>query len=182
MYAEELCLLGEVDKNSNTKELSSEKYAKLYKGLKLLLNKEISAKASDTEVYPFELESLKSNSIQLKEYNSFSEAIRQNYDMIKHVESKKDSHQNVERIQKILDEQVKLLKDAEESYLENQAKGELMYEKYQEIDNILKTIKEARTKHSWNTIRQKLNDNPEFKKIIKDIDEKNNSIIIEIER
>jgi predicted ribosome quality control (RQC) complex YloA/Tae2 family protein len=140
----------------------------------------MSANSCEGNVFPFSLESLKDR--EQKKYSSFCEAIRENYNVIKNIESKKDSNKNIEKIQNIIDAQLKVLAECEDGYSENQAKGELLYEKYQEIEAILKTVKEARTKHSWNVIRQKLNDNPEFKKIIKDIDEKNNSIILEIEK
>ena len=179
-YSEELCFLSDIDKGKNVKELVDKEYDSLYKSLILLLHKEIEANECEGNIFPFDLESFKGK--DKKSYKSFSEAIRENYDIIKHTESKKDSHKNVEKIQNIIDEQLKILSECEEGYKENQAKAELIYEKYQEIDNILKAVKEARTKHSWNVIKQKLNDSPEFKKIIKDIDEKNNSIIIEMER
>jgi predicted ribosome quality control (RQC) complex YloA/Tae2 family protein len=180
VYAEELCLDSGIEKNRQTKTLTDIQYKLLYKNLILLLHEDTDANSSDNNIFPFVLESFKSK--EMKKYVSFSEAIRENYDSIKHVESKKNINKNVEKIQNTIDEQMKILTESERGYAENQAKGELIYEKYQEISSILKTIKEARTKYSWSAIRQKLNDNPEFKKIVKDIDEKNNSIIIEIEK
>jgi len=180
IYAEELCLDAGIEKDRKTKSLTDKDYKSLYKNLTLLLHEETDANSSDDNIFPFVLESFKSR--ETKKYVSFSEAIRENYDSIKHIESKKNVNKNVEKIQNIINEQLKVLAESEQGYQENQAKGEIIYEKYQEISEILKTIKEARTKYSWSVIRQKLNDNPEFKKIVKDIDEKNNSIIIEIEK
>jgi len=178
-YSEELCILSKVDKSKNVKELSDKEYNLLYKNLVLLLHKEIEANECEGNIFPFNLESFKDK--EKKTYKTFSEAIRENYDIIKHAESKKDSSKNVEKIQNVIDEQLKILDECEKGYQENQAKAELIYAKYQEIDIILKTIKDARTKYSWNAIKQKLNDNPEYKNIIKDIDEKTSSIILEIE-
>jgi len=180
VYAEELCYDSKIEKNKQTKTLTTKEHNTLYKNLILLLHEETEANSSDGNIFPFVLESFADK--EIKKYSSFSEAIRENYDIIKHIESKKGINKNVEKIQNIVDEQLKLLIECEEVYKENQAKGELLYEKYQEISDILKIIKEARTKYSWNTIKQKLNDNPIFKKIIKEIDEKNNSIIIEMEK
>jgi len=179
-YAEELCYDSKIEKNKITKTLTDKEYSSLYKNLIMLFHEETSANSCEGNIYPFVLESLKDK--EQKKYSSFCEAIRENYDVIKHLESKKDTNKAMERIQNVIDEQLKVLAECEDGYKENQAKGELLYEKYQEIDAILRTIKEARTKYSWNVIRQKLSDNPEFKKIIKDIDEKNNSIILEIEK
>jgi predicted ribosome quality control (RQC) complex YloA/Tae2 family protein len=179
-YSEELCITSKVDKDKKTSVVTDSEYKKLYKNLILLLHEEICANTFEGNIYPFITEANKNK--EVKKYNSFSEAIRENYDLIKHTESKKEINKNVEKIQKIIDEQIKLLEECENEYRDNQAKGELLYEKYQEVSDILKVIKEARTKYSWNAIKQKLNDNPTFKKTIKDIDEKNNSIIIEIEK
>jgi predicted ribosome quality control (RQC) complex YloA/Tae2 family protein len=178
VYAEEVCLDAGIEKDRKTKTLTDKEYKILFKNMILLMHEETEANSSDENIFPFILESSKNK--ETKKYVSFSEAIRENYDTIKHIESKKSINKNVEKIQNIIDEQMKVLEECEQGYLENQAKGELMYEKYQEISDILKTIKEARTKYSWKEIRQKLSDNPEFKKIVKDIDEKNNSIIIDI--
>jgi predicted ribosome quality control (RQC) complex YloA/Tae2 family protein len=179
-YAEELCKNSKIEKDRQIKTLTEKEYSTLYKNLILLLHEETAANAVEGNIFPFILESFKDKDI--KKYPSFSEAIRENYDVIKHIESKKGINKNVEKTQNIIDEQMKLLTESEEGYKENQLKGETIYEKYQEISEILRTVKEARTKYSWNAIKQKLNDNPEFKKIVKDIDEKNNSIIIEIEK
>jgi len=183
VYAEEVCNCSHINKDRKTKTLGDKEYSLLYKNVILLLHEEIAANSSDDNIFPFVLDSFKNKEDkELKTYISFSEAIRQNYDTIKHTESKKEINKNVEKIQNVIDEQMKILIECDEGYKENQAKGEAIYEKYQEISNIMTTVKEARTKYSWNIIKQKLNDNPEFKKIIKDIDEKNNSIIIEIEK
>ena len=178
-YAEELCYVSKIEKNETIKTLSEKKYLELYKDVILLLHKEPKANASKDNIFPFILESYK-DSFE-KEYKTFSDAIRENYDRLMHQESKKDSNKEIEKIQNIIAEQIKLLEECEEGYTENQKKGEILYEKYQEVDTILKTIKEARTKYSWITIKQKLNENPKFKKTLKDIDEKTNSIIIEID-
>ena len=180
VYAEELCYDSRIEKDRKTITLTDKEYSTIYKNLILLLHEETEANSADGNIFPFILESFKDK--EIRKYVSFSEAIRENYDVIKHKESKKGINKNVEKIQNTIDEQSKLLTECEEGYKENQTKGELLYEKYQEISDILKIIKEARVKYSWNAIKQKLNDNPNFKKIIKEIDEKNNSIIIEIDK
>ncbi len=178
-YAEEACFISGIEKNSTVKVVDEKKYSQLYKNVKLLLNQEPKANIVVDTIFPFILKSHENE--EKREYASFSDAILENYDKLIHIESKKDSNKEVEKIQNIIAEQMQLLKECEEGYTENQRKGEVIYEKYQEIDAILKVVKEARLKHSWNTIKQKLNENPKFKKTLKDIDEKTNSIIIELE-
>jgi predicted ribosome quality control (RQC) complex YloA/Tae2 family protein len=189
-YSEELCYISGISKDTILKNITDKEYELLYKNLILLIHKEsfpnseeynndISGKG-DFEVYPFILESIQINNI--KKYDNFSNAIKYFYENVKHISAKKNSGKNLDKIQNIIDEQMKLLKECEEGYAENQAKGELIYEKYIDISNILQAIKDARKEHSWNAIRQKILENPEYRKIIKDIDEKNNSIIVEIEK
>jgi predicted ribosome quality control (RQC) complex YloA/Tae2 family protein len=179
-YAEELCKLSGIEKNADAKTLTDTDYTTIYRNMILLLHKEISANLCNGEIFPFSLKSLEEK--DRLQYENFSSVIRKNYNSIKSSELQKDSRRNTDKMQHIIDEQSIMLKECEEGYAENQAKGELIYEKYQEIDSILKAVKDARKKYSWNVIRQRLNDNPEFKKIIKDIDEKNHSIIINIEK
>jgi predicted ribosome quality control (RQC) complex YloA/Tae2 family protein len=178
-YAEEACHISNINKNETIKTINDKEYITLYKNVIELLYKEPKANAKMDGIFPFILESNKSESI--KEYNSFSDAIRENYDKLIHLESKKGKSKEVEKIQNTILEQLKLLEECEQGYKENQRKGELIYERYQEIDAILKIIKEARTKHSWNIIKQKLIENPEYQKTLKDIEEKTNSIIIELD-
>lgn len=178
-YAEEVCVMSGIDKSTKTAVLDDKQYPKLYKNIILLIHEETAANSYQGEIFPFQLESLEKE--EKKTYASFNDAIRENYDTIKHIESKKDSNKNVEKIQNIIDEQLKILEECEEGYAQNQAKGELIYEKYQDINKILETVKEARKKYSWKAIKQKIDENPELKKIVKDVDEKTSSIIIELD-
>jgi len=54
--------------------------------------------------------------------------------------------------------------------------GEIIYENYTVIKEIIDTIKEARKKHSWNEIRAHLKNHP----VIRDIDEKNGQLVLEL--
>lgn len=178
-FAEEVCYTGNIAKDETIKTLSEKKYKELYKDIILLLHKEPEANATTNDIFPFILESQKNS--EQKKYPTFSDAIRENYDKLMHIESKKGTNKEIEKIQNTIAEQEKLLAECIEGYAENQRKGELIYEKYQDIDNILKVVKEARKKYSWKDIAKKLNENPKFKKTLKDIDEKTNSIIIDVE-
>ena len=60
---------------------------------------------------------------------------------------------------------------------ENQQKGEAIYHNYQLIDEILKELNKAKQKYSWKEIGEKLKGH----KIIKRINEKEKTAVIEIE-
>ncbi|MFC1727895.1 NFACT family protein [Nanoarchaeota archaeon] len=97
------------------------------------------------------------------------------------VESKKEEQTKVKtekigKVETIIKIQEKNLKKIEKDVQENQKKAELIYEKYQAVDEILKELKKARTKYSWKEIKAKLKDH----KVIKEINEKEGMIQIEI--
>ncbi len=69
--------------------------------------------------------------------------------------------------------QIKALESESE---ESQKKADLIYEKYQLINDILTQLKEAQKSHSLQDIKKKLKDH----KIIKDVDPKDKSIVVEL--
>jgi len=58
----------------------------------------------------------------------------------------------------------------------NNERAEIFYTNYNLIQNIITELKKARKKYSWKEIKEKLKDH----KIIKDINEKEGKITIEI--
>ncbi|HYD03594.1 MAG TPA: hypothetical protein VEC16_04800, partial [Alphaproteobacteria bacterium] len=176
-----------IQKDLKLENVKDSDYKKAYKNLILLLHKDFSANSVGENIYPFIMESQSKNmkedekESKITKYDSFSDAIRKNYDTIKHHENKKGHGKNIDKIQNVINEQQKVLDEAQQGYETNQRKAELIYEKYQQVDNIIKALKEIRSKHSWSEIRQKLKNNPELSRLIKDIDEKNNSVIIDLE-
>jgi len=185
-YAEEMCAGTGIDKSGNVKNLTEKNMTMLYKNFKKLFDMEPKTNFTDGNIFPFELESFKNkediSKIEKKYYGSFSEAIAENYSIMRNADILKGHDKGLDKMREIIADQEKLLKEYQDSYEENQDKGELIYEKYQEIKNIMETIISARKKYSWKDIKKKLDDNPDMKKFVKDIDEKTSSIIIEIEK
>ena len=60
---------------------------------------------------------------------------------------------------------------------ENQRKGELLYENYQVVKDILDELNIAKKKYSWKEIKEKLKGH----KLVKQINEKDQEVVIEIE-
>jgi predicted ribosome quality control (RQC) complex YloA/Tae2 family protein len=179
-FAEEICLNSKVDKNIKVKDLSDKDFDILYKNFKKLFNNKTNANFVDENIFPFELKSFDNK--DKKTYDSFSEAIRENYSKIKVLKDNTVHNKNIEKIASVIDDQNKILLECQQSYEENQAKGEILYEKYQEVKQIVDTVKEARKKYSWKEIKQKIDNSSDIKKFVKDIDEKNSEIIIEIKK
>ncbi len=92
------------------------------------------------------------------------------------VEKTKAKNEKLEKIQKIISMQQKNLDKFEKQAVENQRKGELIYENYKLVEEILAEIKKARAKFSWKEIKEKLKGH----KTVKDINEAEGLVEIEI--
>ncbi len=175
-YAEELCTTSGVKHDSGILSVTSKEYSSLYKNFLGLFNRDINANLSLSAIYPFVIKS----SPPEKSYASFNDAIRENHESLKDFKDGVKSKQARDKIQKVIDEQSKLLEETEQSYQDNQSKAEAIYSNYQLIDEILKTIKSARKKYPLKEIKQKIKDDPRYGKIIKEITD--TEIILEVEK
>ncbi len=92
-------------------------------------------------------------------------------------EKPKTNHEKkINKINNIIEQQEKSIKNIEIKIKENKKKAESIYNNYKLINEILTEITKAREKYSWKEIKHKLKGH----KIIKQIDEKEKKIIIEI--
>ena len=93
-----------------------------------------------------------------------------------------------ERVTQAFDAKVQRLKSAitsQELHLaeqkieaqKNQELGELMYENYNTVKEVLEVLQTARKKYSWDEIKSRLKNHP----IIKEIDEKKGKIVVELQ-
>ena len=89
---------------------------------------------------------------------------------------KAKSQEKIEKIKSILQSQHRSIKQLEKQECENQEKAELLYNKYQEIDTLLKELNKISKKHTWKEIKEKLKGH----KIIKEVLPKEKSVVIEI--
>lgn len=170
IYAEEICATLEIDKESKNVDAK-----KILKGINELLNKNIKPNSTDGKVFPFELQTKKAE----KYYDSFNEAILKNIEF-KDVQKEQYNRQK-EKIESIIMQQTKILQETEKEIIENQKKAESIYEKYKELDEIIKVIKDAKKKYGWKEVKKRIKEDEKFSKIIKDINEKDNTITIELD-
>jgi len=138
-------------------------------------------------LYPFNISSenlpnLSNLSGTKESYDSYSKAIAVNYSRFTDNTAAKIMNKNLARIQAIIDEQEEKLKEYTLTSADYQRKAELIYEHYKELAAIIETIRTARKKYSWKDIKAKLANDPKFKELIKDIDEKNQEIVVDLER
>ncbi len=159
VYAEEICKQAHIDKNK-----------------KSLNNQEISTLYQEVE----QLQKLEYKPYNQEKYTSFNECLdkeltEQTTIAKKQVEEKKKT-EHLSKAEIIIKRQQSQIKKLEEEIKQNQDKGEHIYQNYQIIKDILEQLTFARKKRSWDEIKAKINDH----KVIKEINEKNKQIIVEI--
>lgn len=177
LYAEELCLMSGIEKNIKP-NLTDKQSSIMYKNFRKLFTMDNYANAVDNKIVPFKLEMYKNNNV--RHYESFNQAITANM-IAKSDKEKILREKSIEKLKIIIADQENSLIEVEQYYKENQGKAESIYAHYQEINEILSIMRNAREKYSWKQIKEKLSNDPKFKKLIKDIDEKNNEITITLE-
>ena len=82
----------------------------------------------------------------------------------------------IDKTEKIVRQQRKQVEELERKAEENNKKGELIYENYKLVEEVLKEINNAREKYSFDEINKKLKGH----KIVKSVDGKDKKIIIEL--
>lgn len=174
LYAEEICLRAGIDKSK--RQFSEEKLMLLFREMKKLLDEEIKANIVDGEMVPFEMMLHKEKEKQsFESFNSTLDSLSEkvvSFSEAKEVKERKTKH---DKIRVVIDKQKSRLEELEKGIVENQRKGELIYEHYQEIKQLLENINIDRKKIGWEELKKKYKN----EKLIKEIDDKNGKIIVE---
>jgi len=142
-----------------------------------LLKEKISPRDYSGELSPIKLEQFKEPG---EAFTSFSElldarlsktlAAGKEQRISKAYEAKKA------KLQEIIDIQTKNIETMEKEALELRHKGELVYEHYQELKDVLEELNKAKAKFSLQEIKAKLKGHPK----IKDLNPKTNDVVVEI--
>ncbi len=176
VYSEEICLRSKVDKNK--KEITSKEFSSLHSAIIKILKIESSPfiiydKDKIKDIVPFELEVYKEN--DKKEFKTLSEAV-DTYKSTTKIVRKSAKEKQIEKQERIIKAQEKKIKELEKKEEEDREKGELIYSKYQIIEDILNEIKKAAEKYSWKEIKTKLKGH----KIIKEVNTKDKKIKVDV--
>jgi predicted ribosome quality control (RQC) complex YloA/Tae2 family protein len=174
-YSKEICRLSSIPMNA--KSIDEEQANALFKSIKSITARKTEPFVVYTDkgadAVPFELEVYKDFKKERKE--SFSSAFES---AAMHGEARKAtrSQKEAERIEKLIRIQEEKIKELEKSAAENQKKGEVIYEKYNLLKEILEEIKKARKKYSWKEIKGKLKGH----NLIKEVNEKTGEVVLEV--
>lgn len=163
VYAEEVCY-GILDKTK--KEVSDGEIKKLFKVFKgILVKKSSPVVYGGKKAAPFELKSFEDEG---KKFDDFSVALNSILFYFK-VPFKN-------KVEDIIEKQEENVEKLKEQAKENSKIGELIYNNYKVIDDILKQINLARKKYSWKELKEKLKGH----KVIKEINEKEGTIVVDV--
>ncbi|MBN2459945.1 NFACT family protein [Candidatus Woesearchaeota archaeon] len=178
LYAEEACSRANIGKDK--KELGSDELKRVVGAVKELFNHEIKANKVNDEIVPFYLAAGATDKSERVDYDSFSKALDDSLSIkAMHVAEdkvikEKQTKQDKTRI--VIEKQEQRLKELEQGIADNQRKGEMIYEHYQEIKELLDNINLDRKKMGWDELKKKYKDN----KLIKSINEKEGKIVVEL--
>ena len=181
IYSEEICLLSKINKNKAPQELSDKEIDAILKSIKIITNKKIEPVIyyngnEAVDVIPFELKF--HSGLEKKKFETFSESL--NYYFSKEVKSEKKPTKHdseIEKIKRVIEEQKATMENMKISENKNREKGELIYNNYKLIEEILTEINKAAEKYSWKEIKEKLQGH----KIIKDLNIKDKEVVVEVD-
>jgi len=174
LYSEEMCLRAGIDKSK--RQFSEEKLMLLFREMKKLLDEEIKANIVDGEMVPFDM--LLHKEKEKQSFESFNSALDSLSEKVVSVSDQKEAKERKtkhDKIRVVLDKQKARLEELEKGIVENQRKGELIYEHYQEVKGLLENINLDRKKIGWEELKKKYKD----ENLIKEIDEKNGKIVVD---
>jgi len=175
LYAEELCSRAGI--SNDKKKLDDKEIKKICAELKTLFNEKVKANKVGDEIVPFHLAA---GAEKKEHYESFNKALDENLSIkaMNASEDKvvKEKQTKQDKVRLVIEKQGQRLRELEQSIADNQRKGELIYEHYQEVKELLDNINLDRKKMSWEELKKKYANN----KLIKSIDENKGQLFVEL--
>lgn len=182
-YSEEACLLSNIDKNTQPEKINSEQIKTLTDSIKKLIKskknpKIVYEKGEALDVAPINLEFYEG--YDKKEFSDFNEALDFYFTKENKTLKKEDSAyaRKIKELKRIIEEQKDTMENMKNKEIDNRKKGEMIYNNYQSIKDILDEINKASKKYSWEEIKNKLKGH----KVVKDVDVKEKQVVIDISK
>ncbi|RLI79246.1 30S ribosomal protein S13 [Archaeoglobales archaeon] len=191
LYAEEVCLRANIDKNRKVEELSDGEVSQiknvvtsLFKAVEKPEPQIIIKDGNYHDVVPLSLKYYEK--YEKKFFDEFNSALDEFYSkkIVEMAEMEEKKSEKLEKLKKRLEMQFETKKRFEEEIEKYKRIGDLIYENYSTIEKIMDAFKKAREKMSWDEIRNFLDKNKDKQgviSLIKSVSPKNNSITIELE-
>ncbi|MFB6113454.1 MAG: ribosome rescue protein RqcH [Halodesulfurarchaeum sp.] len=172
LYAEELCTRTGVEKATSIEDATEEEYRRLFDALSRLIDR-LESGNIDPRVYyedgtrvdvtPIPLEEYEG--LESEQFDSFNAALDDYFTNREREDEtpgsaepdRPDFEGEIAERERIIAQQEAAIEDFEEAAAEERAKAETLYERYDLVDEILTTIREARAAdHSWADIEDRL--------------------------
>jgi predicted ribosome quality control (RQC) complex YloA/Tae2 family protein len=172
MYAEELCLIANVDKKAHV--LEEETLEKLFSCFGRILSRNVEAtiildNEDIQDITPFKLSSHQNKAT--KQFPTFSEAL--DFALSRPVKKESKYEKEIKKYQAIVAAQDATMKKIAVDVEENMKIGNKIYESFTTIDAVLQQAREAKKKIGLKAMKEKAKDS----KIIKDVKEDGKLII-----
>jgi len=149
-YAEEICLRAGVDKDK--KEVTKTETKKIIQEIKNILSENLNPNKVDGEIYSIEL---KTHEKEKKFYKTLSQGLDEYYK--EQLKEDKTFAKRKKKAQKLIEKQKKHVEQLKKTAEQDKKKGDLIYNNYSYIKEVMDTIKNARDKKiSWEEITKKL--------------------------
>jgi predicted ribosome quality control (RQC) complex YloA/Tae2 family protein len=171
-YAEELCLLSEIDKGKKANELSKDEVNKTFESMRQLLLSLNQAKGGfiifedsmPKDLTPFPLKTYESNEVE--KFNMLSNAIEKYLESEEKKEPLDVEYEEVRaKYQRQLAQQEKAIVNLENKAEEAKRKADLVYVHYQECQRILSMLKTGIKEKEVVELTANLKETPSFKKL-----------------
>jgi predicted ribosome quality control (RQC) complex YloA/Tae2 family protein len=180
-YSEEVCLLSGIDKGKAPIKINDNETKIIINSIKKILknkkNPQIIYKDKEAiDITPVDLELYKNH--EKKKFPDLNEALDTYFTKELKIVKKEESAytKKINELKRIIEEQKDTMENMKHKEIENRTKGELIYNNYKLIKEILDEINKASKKYSWEEIKKKLKGH----KVVKDVDVKDKGVIIDI--
>jgi predicted ribosome quality control (RQC) complex YloA/Tae2 family protein len=176
-YAEDICHSVSIDKN--TKLSDHTLIGKVFTAVKNVFEQEIRPcyYQKRKEIVPFMMKSLEQPDKEFKTFNeALDEILTERIFKEKEDVYHKEEEEKLNKTQKLLKVMEDQLRSIENDYAENTRKGQLIYEHYQEVEELLKYIHQEKKKKEWPQLKKEIMHRFLF---VKEINEKDGNLIIE---
>jgi len=185
-YSGEICKRCNIENGILTTEINNQDVKKILSVIGEIFNFENSANCliDDNgklkDFYPFEFKSV---SGEFKKFGSFNDAIQTyfNQGVIEEDKREKEFEKELNKLRVRLKKQEVQLDQVQKDYEKFNGFGNIVYNNYSQIDELLNSINKAAKEKGWEHVVEVVKGNPELSKVVKKLDYKNNKIVLDIE-
>jgi predicted ribosome quality control (RQC) complex YloA/Tae2 family protein len=159
VFAEEVCKQADVDPKTSIEDLAKKDLDAVAKEIKNLVNSLEKSKGYfyEDQISPIKLKDQE----EVRVLDTFNEAL----DTLNPLGKVSPYRKKIEHFQKIIKEQEQAIKDLECDIELNTKKGELVYEKYQQLQKLIDIVNEMKKSKDWVEIGKDLRKEKKIKKV-----------------